>query len=476
MVVGEIAEQVDLLIAGGGPGGYAAAIRGAQLGRSVLLVDRDGETGLGGACLHVGCIPSKSLIEVADTIEELKHWRKAGLSVQGTRFELSEWQERRKTVVDGLASGIRQLLRNAGVTVLAGELRLTRPDRAVVETATGQAQFFDFEHLVLATGSRASALRDLPRDGVHVLDSTDALNLDVLPASVVVVGGGYIGVELGTAFSKLGVQVTIVEAEQRLLPAIDENLVRPVSARLSELGASILTHSEVIGFDGETVKVSTPQGETGVSADKVVVAVGRTPNTDDIGLDLAGIVTLATGLLDVAPNRSLTNKIAAIGDITPGPALAHKATAEALVAVAAQTGQQVRFDPLAIPVVIFSDPQIASAGLSQAEAQAQGLDATATIVPLSTSGRAALAGGRSGSMQMVVDRLTRVVVGVHIVGPVASELIAEGVVAIEMGATAQDLASCIRPHPTFSEQFSEVAHLAEGFPVNVMEARRGKSA
>lgn len=463
MVVGEIAESIDLLIVGAGPGGYVAAIRAAQLGRSVLLVDRDG---IGGVCLNVGCIPSKALIEVAEAAHRITALAQAGLRAGGS-IDLAAWQAWRNGVVKGLVDGIHGLLRNAGVIVQAGELRFTRPNQAVVEPPEGTALFYEFTDVLIATGSRPTALANLAFDGAKILDSTDLLALAEIPTQLIVVGGGYIGVELGTAFAKLGSRVTIVEAADRLLPSLDAVLARPVVARLRELGVTVLTRTFAEDFDGITLRVRHDGTSQQIKTDAVLVAVGRTPNTDRLGLDRLGVAAGADGLLAVDADRRLTPHIAAVGDITPGPALAHKASAEALVAVAALSGQRVAFQPQAIPAVAFSDPEVASAGLTESQARAEGVTPILASFPLSASGRAATITAPQGFVQLVADASTKAVLGVHLVGPHASELIAEGVLAIEMGATIEDLAATIHPHPTFSEQYAEVAHVASGAPIHV---------
>jgi len=474
VVVGEVPESVDLLVVGGGPGGYVAAIRAAQLGRSVVLVDRDGEAGLGGVCLNVGCIPSKALIEVADAAHMMSRLTPAGLTAQGT-VDLSTWQAWRRDLVNGLKDGIRGLLRSVNVTVQAGELRFTRPNQAVVATPEGTARYYEFTDVVIATGSRPAPLPGLVPDGRQILDSTGLLDLTEIPKRLVVVGGGYIGLELGTAFAKLGAHVTIVEAASHLLPTMDAALVRPVLARLRQLDITVLTETLAEDFDGAALRVRSRDSVQHIKADVVLVAVGRVPNTDQLGLDKLGVTPDSRGYLAVADDRRLNRHVAAIGDVTPGPALAHKASAEALVAVAALSGQRVAFQPQAIPAIVFSDPEIASAGLTESQARAEGIDPLVATFPLAASGRAATLGEKQGFVQLIADNDTKAVLGVHMVGPRASELIGQGVVAIEMGATLDDVVGVILPHPTLSEQFTEVAHLAQGYPIHVPLPRRSSS-
>jgi dihydrolipoamide dehydrogenase len=454
MVVGELAESADLLVVGGGPGGYAAAIRAAQLGREVTLVERNGAAGLGGVCLHVGCIPSKALIELAAAAHRTGGLERAGLRVEGVTVSLEQFQTWRTELCARLARGIGELLARGKVRVVHGEARFNRPDRLAVRTPDDRALFFEFEHAIVATGSRPTPLPNLPIDGDRVLDSTDALALAETPKSVAVVGAGYIGLELGTALAKLGARVTVVEALDRILPSVDASLTAPVLRRLRALGVEVRLNTTAARLKG-------------IDAERVVVAVGRTPNTDELGLAAAGIATGAGGLIRVAGDMRATDRIAAIGDVVAGPALAHKATAEAAVAAEALSGLPAAFDARAIPEVIFTEPEIATVGLSEQQARDAGMDAHAATFPLGASGRAGTLDDRDGFTNIVTDRATDRVVGVHIVGPHASELIGAGALAIELLASPGDVAATIHPHPTLSESLHEAAALALGHPVHV---------
>lgn len=466
MVVGEIPEGLDLLVVGGGPGGYVAALRAAQLGRQVTLIDADGEAGLGGVCVGVGCIPSKALIEAAHTVHAARDGAAQGIDAT-VAFDMGRWQDAKKSIIEGLAGGVRGLMRAAGVDVRSGRFRFTRPDQGVWQTPDGQAAFCEFTHAIVATGSRPVDLPHLPRDGVRILDSTDALALTRLPAAVAVVGGGYIGVELATALAKLGSRVTVVEALDRLLPAMDPAVAGPVAARLRRLGVEVLLGAQATGDDGAALTVTSETGEQVLPVDAVIVAVGRRPNTDDVGLERLGVASEPDGRLGVGPDRRLTPQVAAIGDVTPGPALAHKASAEGIVAAEALSGHRVAFAPAAIPAVVFSDPEVAVAGASSGEPGTR-----TSRFPVSASGRAATVGARDGFAQVVSDAASGVVVGAQVVAPHAAELIGELVVAIEMGATLRDLALSIHPHPTMSEVWMEAAHVGLGEPVHVPGAKR----
>jgi dihydrolipoamide dehydrogenase len=462
MVVGELAESADLLVIGGGPGGYAAAIRAAQLGRDVTLVERSGAAGLGGTCLHVGCIPSKALLELAGAAWRTRELEGAGLHAESVSVSLERFQSWRGDLCSALAGGVAQLL--GDVRVMHGEARFNRPDRVAVRTPDDDVAFLEFEHAIVATGSRPAPLPDLPFDGHRVLDTSDALALIEVPASVAVVGAGYIGVELGTALAKLGARVTIVEARERILPKFEPRLTAPVLRRLTKLGVGMRTGVTARRLDEGALVLDA--GER-VEAAVVIVAAGRTPNTDDLGLEAAGIAVGPDGLIAVGEDMRAAERIAAVGDVVAGPALAHKATAEATVAAEALSGQPAAFDARAIPIVVFSDPEIATVGLTEAQARDAGLETAAATFPLAASGRAGTLAARDGSTQIVTDLSTDRVVGVHAVGPHASELIAGGALAIELMAAPGDVAATIHPHPTLSEGLHEAAALVLGHPVHV---------
>lgn len=466
MVVGELGEPTDLLVVGGGPGGYVAALRAAQLGREVMLVERGGEARLGGDCLHVGCIPSKALIELADAGHRVGTLAPAGLRVDAVSYDLLRFQAWRAETVARLARGVSGLLSGRGVRVMEGELSFARPDRAAVRAPDGSVSFLEFEDAILATGSRPSILPALPIDGERVLDSTGALALDAVPASVAVVGAGYIGLELGTALAKLGAEVTVVEARDRVLPTVDQALTGPVVRRLEALGIALHLGALARGLAGDELVVEGPGGELRVAAEKVVVAVGRVPNTDGIGLARTRVEIERDGLVRVDAARRAAPHIAAIGDVVAGPALAHKASAEAIVAADALCGLPAAFEPAAIPSVIFTDPEVASVGLSEVGATAAGLEVSVATYPYAGSGRAATRHDREGFVRVVVDAAAELVVGVHVVGAHASELIGEGTLAVEMMASPEDLAGTIHPHPTLSEGIAEAAEDLLGRPVH----------
>jgi dihydrolipoamide dehydrogenase len=473
VVVGEIAEGVDLLVVGGGPGGYAAALRGAQLGREVVLVERDGETGLGGTCVRVGCIPSKALIELADGCHRARTWAAKGLEVEGVHVDLRRFQEWKTELVSGLTRGVDWLLRHQRVRIIRGVVTFNKPNRAVVDTQDGNVTFFEFRSAIVATGSAPLELGELPRDGEFVLDSSDALSLTEIPRNLVVVGAGYIGVEIGTAFAKLGSEVTVIEALDRPLPTMEPALGRTVLRSLRALGVDVLLDSKVVGGQASGVVVRGGGEERMIAADRVVVAIGRRPLTREVGLEMTGARLDERAMVIVDPGRLASKNVAAVGDVTPGPALAHKATAEAEVAAMSVSGKAARFEPAAIPAVVFSDPEIASVGLTEEDARNLGLDVGIANFPMSASGRAAILGSRVGFARLVVDRMSDSVVGAHLAGPHVSELAGEVALAIEMGASPEDLAGTIHPHPTISESVHEAALLAVDRPLHFMSDSAG---
>jgi dihydrolipoamide dehydrogenase len=417
-----------------------------------VVVDRGGaEGGLGGACLHVGCIPSKALIELADARERTTAMEAAGLRAQAGAVDLARFQSWKQAIVDRLAGGVEALFKRHSISLMTGRLRFNKADRAAVELPDGNVAFLEFEQAILATGSRPVELPALPFDGRRVLSSTGALALAEVPETVAIVGAGYIGLEIGIALAKLGARVSVVEALDRVLPAVEPSLTEPVLRTLARLGVELHVGCLASRLDGDELVLAAPDRERRVPANKVIVAVGRTPNTDELGLEALGVPVDAAGLVPVDAARRASARVAAIGDITAGPALAHKASAEGVVAAEALCGRPAAFDPVAIPVVIFTDPEIAYAGLAEHEARAAGFEVAVASSPLGASGRAATLGARDGFTRVVLDTASDRVLGVQIAGPHASELIAEGTLAIELLAGADDLLGTIHPHPTLSE-------------------------
>ena len=463
---------LDLVVIGGGPGGYAAALHGAHLGRRVTLVDRRGERGLGGVCLHEGCIPTKALLHLAERAADFDRFSEAGLRAHGVSVDLQAFQAWKGRLIDRLSDGVRRLLGAAHVEIVEAEAVFAGPTTISLRTPDGQTTTAEFADAVVAAGSHPVAPPGLPLDGTTVLDSTAALELTEVPESMLVVGGGSVGMELAAAFAKLGTALAIVEQADQILPMIDPLLVRPLRRRLGQMGVDVFTGSEVVEYDGREALVRGPAGESRVRASCILAGVGRRPNTAALGLDAAGVTVGADGFLQPQPDRRVAAHIAAVGDVTPGPFHAHKASAEARVAAEALCGRSAAFDASALPFIAHADPEVASVGLTVAGAESLGAQVRTAQFPLSGSGWAVALDAAFGYAQIVIDADSDVVLGVHMVGPHATELIGEGALAVAAGATVHDLSAAIHAHPTLSEQLPEAAHLAEGFPLHVARRRR----
>ena len=470
MVVGDLAQEVDVLVIGAGPGGYVAAIRAAQLGRKVTIVDKDA---LGGVCLNRGCIPSKALISAAERFLAVKEAEQMGIEVSGdvnvNMPELMKWKD---GVVKKLTGGVESLLKGNQVEVISGEAYFNGTDSVRVVT-DDSSQTYKFNDVIIATGSRPAELKILPFDGKRILSSTEALRLQEVPERLVVVGGGYIGLELGTAYAKLGADVTILEGTNSLLPGTDPALTQMVTRRLKKLGVKVVTEAMVQGGEnkGEEVEITaTVKGEeTTFTADYCLVAVGRTPNTDELGLEYAQVELDERGFIKI-DNQCRTNveHIYAIGDCAGGALLAHKASYEGKIAAEAIAGMNSVIDYQAMPFVVFSDPEIAYTGLTEDEAKEQGYDPVVSRFAFQANGRALSMNDTNGFVKVVADSETKQVLGVQIVGPEASTLIGEAVFAVEMGANAEDIALTIHAHPTLTETIMEAAEGVLGHAIHMI--------
>lgn len=463
MVVGEFGRDVDLLVVGGGPGGYAAAIRAAQLGKKVTLVEKEK---LGGVCLNRGCIPSKALIEAATLYHKVQRAESMGITVSNVKLHLGQVQQWKNGIVEQLTSGVESLLQRNGVEVLQGEVYFTAANEARVISGY-ENERLRFNHCIIATGARPAELKAFPFDEQYILSSTGALNLEEVPEQLVVIGGGYIGVELGSCFGKMGSQVTIVEATPTLLPGFDKAMVQMVSRALKKRGVTIYTQALAQEYevrDGKVHLTLSVQGQQQeLTADKVLVAVGRRPNTEELGLEHIGIQLDERGFIQVGKNMQTSiPHIYAIGDVAGEPMLAHKAYYEAKVAAASIAGQPAEVDYLAMPFVIFSDPEMASVGLTKEQAQEKGYEVLTARFPFQANGRALTLHQPDGFAHLVADKATGVVLGAQLVGADSSSLISELALAIEMGTTLEDLELTVHPHPTLSETIVEAAEVALG--------------
>lgn len=476
MVVGEIAVETDVVVIGGGPGGYTSAIRLGQLGKSVVLVEKEQ---LGGVCLHSGCIPSKALIHAAGLYDEARSASKLGLRMEpgALSFNMSDWQLWKSGIVGRLGNGVAHLCAANGVTVVKGSAVFLSDDRVGVETESG-FETYKFTQAVIATGSRPHLPAFAAAGGSRILTSTGALESDSIPEHLVIIGSGYIGIELGMAFAKLGCRVTLIEREERILPLVEGSLSAEVKRRAGKLGMVIKMGTEVravIEHDDyvELRLESRQQGEESVLCDKVLVTVGRMPNTEGLGLSQAGVRIDERGYVPVdAECRTNVRHIFAIGDITPGPALAHRAARQGTVAAEVIGGLPSAFDSPYVPYVIFSDPQIAGVGLTRAEAERQGMKVKTGRFPFRANGYALSAGKTDGFAEVVIEEDSSLLLGMHAVGADAGSLIGQGVLALEMAARAEDVAMTVHPHPTLSEGWLEAAAAALGHAIHIVNERR----
>lgn len=471
MVVGELTTSTDTLVLGAGPGGYVAAIRAAQLGREVTLVEK--EPRLGGVCLNHGCIPSKALIHASGVSHMLRGAEKFGVRAASVEVDTKVMQEWKRGVVERLTGGVEKLVTGNGVQVVRGFLTFTGPRSARIETSEGVSSL-EFNNLIVATGSRPVELADLPFDGEGIISSREALELEEAPGRLLVVGGGYIGLELGTVFAKLGSSVTVVELLDGLLPGTDRELVRPVERRLRKLGAEIRLRSRITGCERKNgtylLTVEGNDRQDKIEADTVLVTVGRKPATSGFGLEKTGVRLNDDGFIDTTVNmRTNVDHIYAIGDVAGQPLLAHKASKEGIVAAENIAGRPSARDWLVIPSVIFTDPEIASAGLTEDQARDKGYEVSVGRFPFSASGRALTMGEQEGFVKVVAREEDGTILGTHIVGPEASNLISEGALAVELTATLEDLALTIHPHPTLPEALMEAAEGALGYPIHIMK-------
>lgn len=473
MVIGNISEKREVVVVGGGPGGYVAAIRAADLGKEVALIER--RPRLGGTCLLEGCIPSKALIAGVETVESIKRAGKMGISVDGLKVDHRKLRKHAESVVDTLSKGIDGLLKRRDIEVIQADARFRNSNELMLEGADFSSM--QFEQCILASGSRVI---ELPMTkGLDVWSSTEALELRSIPKRMLVIGGGYIGLELGLVYAGLGSRVTCVELLPQLLTGADPDLTKVVHKRCEQRFEEILLETKVVDVKkkggGFSVTVEQQGSKKKLDFDQVLVAVGRKPNTENIGLENTKVQLDQRGLVEVdEQNRTADPSIFAIGDITSGPALAHKASREGKVAAEVIAGKSSAFDNVAIPAIVFTDPEVAWVGLTESEARATDRNIEVGKFPLAALGRARTIDQTDGLAKVIADADSGLVLGVGLVGPHASELIAEAALALEMGATLEDITATIHPHPTLSEAIAEAAEVAEGLPVHIFIPRRKK--
>ncbi len=461
---GEADLHTEVVVLGSGPGGYTAAFRAADLGKRVVLIER--YQSIGGVCLNVGCIPSKALLHTAQVINEAAEFHEIGVTFGKPKIDLDKLRAHKEKVIGKLTGGLKHLAKQRKVEIVHGYGRFTSPHTIEVEGADGGRKTVRFDHCIIAAGSRVTKLPFIPWDDPRVMDSTDALEIEEIPERLLVVGGGIIGLEMATVYDALGSKVTVVELSPGLIPGADRDVVRPLERRIKKRYENIFLNTRVTAIEPtEAGLVCSFEGKGAPERDtfdRVLVAIGRTPNGKLIDADKAGVVVDDHGFIPVdKQQRTNVEHIYAIGDIVGQPMLAHKATHEGKVAAQNIAGQKSFFDARAIPSVAYTDPEVAWMGLTEEQCKAEGIAYEKGVFPWAASGRS-LSLGRDEGMTKVLFGEDHKIIGAAMVGPNAGELIAEAVLALEMGADVEDIALTIHPHPTLSETFNFAAEVAEG--------------
>ncbi|MFP4173559.1 MAG: dihydrolipoyl dehydrogenase [Candidatus Hydrogenedentota bacterium] len=477
-MTGEETKKTHVTIIGGGPGGYAAAFRANDLGLDVTVIET--QPNPGGVCLFRGCIPSKALLHVAKIITEAREAEHWGITFSKPRLNLERLRESKNSVVEKLTGGLGQLCKARGVTFIQGRADFVDSRTLHIMLQDGSEQELKTDYTILATGSRPMFLPDTYLESSRLMDSTNALDIADLPESLLVIGGGYIGLELGSVYAALGTSVTVCEMSPSLLPGVDPDLVRVLHQRMESIMTNIMLNTKVANIeeqkDGLKCRFegkNAPKDEQ--VFDKVLVCIGRKPNSSGVGLRNTGVKVDERGYVKVDPARWTDDPhILAIGDIAGEPMLAHKASHEGRVAAEAVAGHNVAFEPYAIPAVVFTDPEVAYCGLTEDQAKKQGIEVKTSRFPWGASGRALTLNRAEGLTKLITDPETEQILGVGIVGSGAAELISEGVLAVEMGATAHDIGLSIHPHPTLGETIMESADLIFGQSTHLYQKPKGK--
>jgi len=466
--------ETELAVVGAGPGGYAAAFYAADRGKKVILVERDQR--LGGVCLNRGCIPSKALLHAAHTVNLARESALHGISFAAPQIDLPKLRAWKDSILGRLAQGVAQLAQRRGVQVMPGRGYFEDSHTLRVETPAGQ-QFVQYDHAIVATGSLPAMPKAFDLGNPRIMTSTEALEVEEIPPTLLIIGGGYIGMELGTVYATLGTQVVVVEALESILTGADPDLARPVAAYARKAFKEVRVKAKVLSLAtrGQQIKVEMEVAGQRLEElyDRVLVAVGRVPNGSDLGLENTKVTLDDKGFIEVDDHQRTSDPaLYAIGDIAGGVLLAHKAAREARIAVDALLGDTATAGEYTIPAVVFTDPELAWCGLTETEAQQQGRVVEVAKFPWAASGRALTFDRPDGMTKLIVDPETERLLGVGIVGHGAGELIGEGVLAIEMGATAKDLALSVHPHPTLSETLMECAEVFYGHATHTFTRKK----
>lgn len=469
MVVGDFPIETDTIVIGAGPGGYVAAIRAAQLGQKVTIVEKEN---LGGVCLNVGCIPSKALITAGHRYDEAKNSADLGITAENVQVDFSKVQAWKGTVVNKLTSGVGALLKGNKVDIVSGEAYFVDANNLRVMTEKS-AQTYTFKNAIIATGSRPIELPSF-KYSKRVLTSTGALNLDHIPESLAIIGGGVIGVELGSVYANFGTKVTILEGMDEILAAFEKQMSSIVKRNLKKKNVDVFTKVKAMGVEenenGVVVTYEEKGEEKKLEAEYLLVTVGRRPNTDELGLDQVGIELDERGFIKTDKQcRTSVDNIFAIGDIIKGPQLAHKASYEGKIAAEVIAGESSEIDYLGIPAVVFSEPELATVGYTELQAKEEGLEINASKFPFAANGRALALNAAEGFMKLITRKEDGLVIGAQIAGPGASDMIAELGLAIEAGMTAEDISMTIHAHPTLGEITMEAAEVAIGHPIHIVK-------
>ena len=466
--------HAEVLVLGSGPGGYTAAFRAADLGKQVVMVERHER--IGGVCLNVGCIPSKALLHTAQIINEAEEMSHHGVKFNKPQIDIRELESWKSSVVNQLTGGLKALAKTRKVTIVQGEGSFTSPNTLKVEGPDGE-KTISFDHCIIAAGSRVTKIPVFPNDDPRMMDSTDALELEDVPEKLLVIGGGIIGLEMATVYDALGSKITVVELQDSLIPGADKDIVKPLLKRVEQKYDNIYLNTKVSNIepkeDGLLVTFEGKDAPEQAMFDKILVAVGRSPNGKLINAEAAGVIVTDYGFIETdGQMRTNVPHIFAIGDIVGQPMLAHKATHEGKVAAEVIAGQKSVFEPMTIPSVAYTDPEVAWMGMSEDEAKKQGIDYVKGAFPWAASGRSLSLGRDEGLTKAIFEKETGRLIGAGIVGPNAGELIAEAVLALEMGADAEDIGLTIHPHPTLSETLGFAAEMAEGSITDLMPPRK----